>query len=130
MFYHLYFRLTITASCPMRLHYFPMDRQLCTIEIESCTLFIHLPLSFNIILTCFNTELVMISVKRDIFSFQINIYICSWFRYDWNCVLLVGWNCRRGCLAGCPAASISPCRLSTALSNYSVDHRLATYRHS
>jgi hypothetical protein len=29
-------RLTITASCPMDLQYFPMDRQLCTIEIESC----------------------------------------------------------------------------------------------
>lgn len=30
------FRLTITASCPMDLQYFPMDRQLCYIEIESC----------------------------------------------------------------------------------------------
>ncbi|KAH9643279.1 hypothetical protein HF086_005941 [Spodoptera exigua] len=29
-------RLTITASCPMNLQYFPMDRQLCHIEIESC----------------------------------------------------------------------------------------------
>ncbi|XP_061727085.1 gamma-aminobutyric acid receptor subunit beta isoform X3 [Cydia fagiglandana] len=28
-------RLTITASCPMHLQYFPMDRQLCHIEIES-----------------------------------------------------------------------------------------------
>lgn len=28
-------RLTITASCPMGLQYFPMDRQLCHIEIES-----------------------------------------------------------------------------------------------
>ncbi|XP_065211347.1 gamma-aminobutyric acid receptor subunit beta-like isoform X2 [Planococcus citri] len=28
-------RLTITASCPMDLQYFPMDRQLCKIEIES-----------------------------------------------------------------------------------------------
>ncbi|XP_024937832.1 gamma-aminobutyric acid receptor subunit beta isoform X12 [Cephus cinctus] len=28
-------RLTITASCPMNLQYFPMDRQLCRIEIES-----------------------------------------------------------------------------------------------
>jgi len=30
------FSLTITASCPMNLQYFPMDRQLCHIEIESC----------------------------------------------------------------------------------------------
>lgn len=30
------YRLTITASCPMNLQYFPMDRQLCHIEIESC----------------------------------------------------------------------------------------------
>ena len=28
-------RLTITASCPMDLQYFPMDRQLCDIQIES-----------------------------------------------------------------------------------------------
>lgn len=32
-------RLTITASCPMDLQYFPMDRQLCFIEIESCKYF-------------------------------------------------------------------------------------------
>lgn len=32
----LFYRLTITASCPMDLQYFPMDRQLCNIEIESC----------------------------------------------------------------------------------------------
>ena len=35
--YHfLCYSLTITASCPMNLQYFPMDRQLCHIEIESC----------------------------------------------------------------------------------------------
>lgn len=28
-------RLTVTASCPMDLRYFPMDRQFCTVEIES-----------------------------------------------------------------------------------------------
>ena len=29
-------RLTVTASCPMELQYFPMDRQTCKIEVESC----------------------------------------------------------------------------------------------
>lgn len=29
-------RLTVCASCPMDLRHFPMDSQLCTIEIESC----------------------------------------------------------------------------------------------
>ncbi len=33
-----FFRLTITANCPMNLQYFPLDRQLCYIEIESCKL--------------------------------------------------------------------------------------------
>lgn len=28
-------RLTVTSSCPMKLQYFPMDRQQCTIEVES-----------------------------------------------------------------------------------------------
>lgn len=37
-------RLTITASCPMGLQYFPMDRQLCHIEIESCKYLSELPL--------------------------------------------------------------------------------------
>ena len=45
--YRFYFRLTITASCPMRLHYFPMDRQLCTIEIESCKSQIYVLLNRN-----------------------------------------------------------------------------------
>ena len=30
-------RITITASCPMNLKYFPLDSQLCPVEIESCT---------------------------------------------------------------------------------------------
>ncbi|KAG8201338.1 hypothetical protein JTE90_016815 [Oedothorax gibbosus] len=29
-------RLTVTNGCPMDLRYFPMDRQECTVEIESC----------------------------------------------------------------------------------------------
>ena len=28
-------RLTVKATCPMDLTYFPMDSQLCTLEIES-----------------------------------------------------------------------------------------------
>lgn len=34
-------RLTVTNSCPMNLQYFPMDRQMCTIEVESCKLHRH-----------------------------------------------------------------------------------------
>ena len=28
-------RLTVKATCPMDLSYFPLDSQLCTLEIES-----------------------------------------------------------------------------------------------
>ncbi|GIY27355.1 hypothetical protein CDAR_392081 [Caerostris darwini] len=28
-------KLTVTNSCPMDLRYFPMDRQQCTVEVES-----------------------------------------------------------------------------------------------
>ena len=28
-------RLTIKATCPLNLEYFPMDKQMCTLEIES-----------------------------------------------------------------------------------------------
>jgi gamma-aminobutyric acid receptor subunit beta len=29
-------RLTVTAGCPMNFRLFPMDRQICDLEIESC----------------------------------------------------------------------------------------------
>lgn len=29
-------RLTVTATCPMKLKLFPMDSQKCRLEIESC----------------------------------------------------------------------------------------------
>ena len=44
----LFSRLTITASCPINLQYFPMDRQLCYIEIESCKLLICPCFSFSL----------------------------------------------------------------------------------
>ena len=34
--YFLFFRVRGKFSCPMNLQYFPMDSQLCYIEIESC----------------------------------------------------------------------------------------------
>ena len=58
-------RLTITASCPMDLQYFPMDSQLCYIEIESCKFPSHL----KCFLTC-----LMILVG----------YTMSDIRYKWN----------------------------------------------
>ena len=32
----LSYRLSITASCPMNLRSFPMDTQICSLDIESC----------------------------------------------------------------------------------------------
>ena len=32
----LYFRITLTLSCPMKLHKFPLDTQTCHIQLESC----------------------------------------------------------------------------------------------
>ncbi len=35
-FFHLFFRLTLTLSCPMDLKNFPMDVQTCIMQLESC----------------------------------------------------------------------------------------------
>ena len=32
------------SACMMDLHYYPLDRQNCTVEIESCKYFIHFEL--------------------------------------------------------------------------------------
>ena len=37
----LFDRLTVTAMCNMDLTFFPMDTQVCTIEIESCKSYIY-----------------------------------------------------------------------------------------
>lgn len=38
-----FYRLTVTAMCPMELHLFPMDVQVCPLEIESCKLHVVCP---------------------------------------------------------------------------------------
>lgn len=35
-FFHLVFRVTVRASCPMDLRLFPFDQQHCNLNIESC----------------------------------------------------------------------------------------------
>jgi hypothetical protein len=37
-------RFTTTLACMMDLHYYPLDSQNCTVEIESCTLYFYLTL--------------------------------------------------------------------------------------
>lgn len=43
-FYCFPLRLTVTAMCRMDLTFFPMDTQICSLEIESCKLFSIVPL--------------------------------------------------------------------------------------
>jgi glycine receptor alpha-3 len=43
-------RLTVCASCPMELQYFPMDRQKCTIEVESCKFFLSILFAAKLLL--------------------------------------------------------------------------------
>ena len=79
-------RLTITASCPMDLQYFPMDRQLCGIEIESCKYFSSLTdVSLRASCHCytwlmsrkaiFHDKFIFIYVKKIYFSWLIYIYL-------------------------------------------------------
>ena len=35
-------RFTTTLACMMDLHYYPLDSQNCTVEIESCKLTLHI----------------------------------------------------------------------------------------
>lgn len=35
-FCNVYFRLSLTLSCPMDLRNYPFDKQVCRIEMESC----------------------------------------------------------------------------------------------
>jgi Neurotransmitter-gated ion-channel ligand binding domain len=42
----LFCRLTVTSMCPMDLTYFPMDTQICSLEIESCE-YIRIPSKFQ-----------------------------------------------------------------------------------
>lgn len=67
-------RLTITASCPMNLQYFPMDRQLCHIEIESCKFVIDLYYFYIM-----NNLRMIIYCIKFMNSKRINRYLCSCF---------------------------------------------------
>lgn len=67
-------RLTITASCPMNLEYFPMDRQLCQIEIESCKYtFLIINFKFKTLATCY-VVLLYVSVALEMSLSHSEIY--------------------------------------------------------
>lgn len=71
------FSLTITASCPMNLQYFPMDRQLCHIEIESCKYATHARVHIYISIHIFTHIYKCIQTKYDFAEFNILAYVTS-----------------------------------------------------
>lgn len=47
----LHFRLTIKASCPMYLHYFPVDEQSCPLQFGSCEYDSHMDKAVMVMMT-------------------------------------------------------------------------------
>ena len=88
-------RLTITASCPMNLQYFPMDRQLCYIEIESCKYNLYSPIIWQNS-TKLNSTVQIFSNLPDISIMILQSYFWQKYRFDGGCfVWHFYWNCHR-----------------------------------
>ena len=67
-------RLTVTSSCPMNLQYFPMDRQLCTIEVESCKYYYY----------CYSLSLLLLLLLLLLFIIYIDGYSMADIMYKWG----------------------------------------------
>lgn len=67
------YRLTVIASCPMKLQYFPMDRQKCTIEVESCKYsFLSFLADLHAISSTSHTNIPLPASIRDISKYRQN----------------------------------------------------------
>lgn len=49
-------RFTTTLACMMDLHYYPLDSQNCTVEIESCRFYYVFYTLFSVLILFFNSD--------------------------------------------------------------------------